>query len=414
MAVISIAVMLTGQPSARAADDPLADTVMGLYQGASGPIASRKPVSSCGRIASCLPVNGQVRQSFKLAANLAMASESDSAAELAACEDLAKIMQPQTRGHCQQIAERADATPRQRARALTRLAYISEREGKFDDYMALLAKAQSADPSFLKPRLVQANYLILGNKSGDALDILKAVLKIDPQNAEAYVGIGRVHMIMGQLRQAYAEISKGIDLGFSGPEAYYYRGFVLEEADRFLDAAEDYTRALARYDPMHMTPELISFGDPLQRLAFVLARADRPAPIIKILAGVEKRRLPNFQKSDLLAQRAEANEKIGRFADAAKDMAAAARLAAPEKRAALYVRQSVMLQRAGRNDEATKKMTEALDGADLRTVLRVQVFLRDHGYVDVEITGKMDPVTHKAAVSCFAKPECGSGISHFI
>ncbi len=422
IAVLAATALLTAQGPAGAADNQLADAIKGFYQIGSGRIASPRPASFCGDIASCVSADGG--QSLKLVADVVTAPEFDAAAELSACEDMAKMFQPQTRKQCEAVADRADATPRQRARAFTRLAFIVQRQrgGTFADFLAMLAKAIQADPTYPAPRLARADHLILSNKSGAAMDELKEVLKIDPNNAEAHLDLGRVHSFLSyvvsgrweQLGLAYKEMTTAINLGLSGPDAYYFRGSVLEEAGRFLDAAQDYAKAAALYDPMPKTPVLMGYGDPVIHLAGALARAERPSMVVETLAGVETRRLPDFVKSQLLAQRAEAEDKIGKFADAVKDMTAAVKFASPDKRAALYVRQSEMLQHAGQTNDATKKMTEALDGADLRTVLRVQVLLRNHGYVDVEITGKMDPVTHKVAVSCFAKPECGSGISHFI
>ena len=399
IAILAATALLAAQASAGAADDRLADALKGLYRIGSGRIASPRPTSFCGEIASC--VSADDSQSLKLVADVVSAPDADIAGELAACEDMATIFQPQTRKQCEAVADRADATPRQRAGALTRLAFIVQRQrgGTFADFLAMLAKAIQADPTYPAPRLARADYLILSNKSGAAMDELKEVLKIDPNNAEAHLDLGRVHSFLSyvvsgrweQLGLAYKEMTTAINLGLSGPDAYYFRGSVLEEAGRFLEAAQDYAKTAALYDPMPKTPVLMGYGDPVIHLARALARAERPSMVAEALAGVEMRRLPDFVKSQLFAQRAEAEDKIGKFADAAKDIAAAVKFASPDKRAALYIRQSEMLQHAGQTNDATRKMAEVLDGADLKTVLRVQVFLRNHGYVDVEITGKMDP-----------------------
>lgn len=277
-----------------------------------------------------------------------------------------------------------------------------------------MSEAVEAVPAFVEPRLAIARWLLLGNKAGEAFDKLKEVLRLEPDNAEAHLGIGRAHMLLGQHQRAFEAMFRAIELDPADPDAYFYRGMLFEQGGHFHLAALDYSRALARQGRDRKSPDVFQTGDPAIHLVRVLMRGGQPRLAVDMITDILKELQDSEERSLLLVQRADANEQLGDLHAAAEDIAAAARSVAPDKRAGLYLRRSVLLQRSGRVDSARQEIQRALEIADLRTVLRVQVFLRNQGMLDVEITGEFDKPTREAVQSCFATVDCGSALSRSI
>jgi len=345
---------------------------------------------------------------------LAQMPQSLAGGNLEACDGKpTRTSDPASSESCQRVLDDPTATPRDRARALTRLAYLSQYRGKIREANGLFEKAVEADPTFVEPRLALGRWQILGNRAGDALETLKGVLALDPDNAEAHVGIGRAHSFLQQWQAALDAFDKAKKLDPFGSDPYFYRGFALEQMGRFIEAAGEYSEAAARYKE-DQGQDIMTTGDPLEHAARALTRGNRLELAIGVLTTLIERRTPQDPSADLLQRRADVYERTGNVAAALEDLGAAARASQPQERPAFYLKQGMLMQRLGRVDDARKTIGEAMQGADLRTRLRTQVFLRNNGHADVQINGEYDSTTRDALQACLSTADCGAAFSRSI
>jgi tetratricopeptide (TPR) repeat protein len=78
-----------------------------------------------------------------------------------------------------------------------------------------------------------------------AMDDFNNALRMDPEQADAWLNRGVAKITLGQYSDALTDIQKGIDLGPSEPAlAYYDRAIAHEKLGRVRDAYFDYQRAL--------------------------------------------------------------------------------------------------------------------------------------------------------------------------
>jgi hypothetical protein len=73
----------------------------------------------------------------------------------------------------------------------------------------------------------------------------------------------------------------------------------------------------------------------------------------------------------------------------------------------LYFERAVSFTAVGRNAEARSDILRALEAADTRLILRLQIFLRARKYPDIEVTGERSEGLVEAAVSCMLNAGCG-------
>src|SRR5262249_41515827 len=114
--------------------------------------------------------------------------------------------------------------------------------------------------------------------------------------------------------------------------------------------------------------------------------------------------------SEIFLARANYREHAGNYAAAAEDIAkAAGYMRDIAEAAALGFRRAILLQKAGRPEQALREVELLLRGGEPQAVLRVQVFLKNAGRA-VEINGTYDVATRKALLDCFADSQCSEGL----
>jgi len=104
-----------------------------------------------------------------------------------------------------------------------------------------LDSARSNDPDDLFRKglgcLHQENYPA-------AAETFKELLQIKPKHTGAILGTGQVHMAQGRNDQALHCCAEALALNDLLPEGYYLRGLLLEMAEQFADAFEEYRKAI--------------------------------------------------------------------------------------------------------------------------------------------------------------------------
>jgi type IV pilus assembly protein PilF len=84
----------------------------------------------------------------------------------------------------------------------------------------------------------------------------KAV-KLNPDNKEAYYGLGHIYSSQGRFKLAEDAFREAIRIDGDYPEAHTYLGQVLANQDRWKEAIAAYRQALS--NPLYSTPDLARF-----------------------------------------------------------------------------------------------------------------------------------------------------------
>jgi hypothetical protein len=111
------------------------------------------------------------------------------------------------------------------------------------------------------------------------------------------------------------------------------------------------------------------------------------------------------------ADRARYYEQLGKYAEAAADLNAYATGDDPRAVMDFRVQQMIDLARGGKAMEARNVAEMIYGNAPLRTVLKLQVKLRNAHFSEQKFTGKFDEETKKTLEFCLSEPTCFSSIS---
>jgi tetratricopeptide (TPR) repeat protein len=151
-----------------------------------------------------------------------------------------------------------------------------------------------------------------GNTPG-AFEHAQTALDLDPENAEAYLVLGMLHLERGTFDEAESSVLKGVEIlgeaGSSGAtlaEARNLLGAVFVERRKYAEAAEAYRASAA--DPLNRTPHL-AWGN----LGRVRILQGRPADALEPLL-VAVRHQPRFCLGFLFL--GEAYYQLDRFEEA--------------------------------------------------------------------------------------------------
>ncbi len=100
-----------------------------------------------------------------------------------------------------------------------------------------------------------------------APDAYRQALRLDPQNADAHVNLGRLHQLQGDLRKAKRHYQRAVDVAPKHQLALYNLGTVFDELDEMETAAEYYRRSLAIPDAHYNLSRICELrGDELSAL----------------------------------------------------------------------------------------------------------------------------------------------------
>lgn len=143
------------------------------------------------------------------------------------------------------------------------------------------------------------------------------------------------------------------------------------------------------------------------------------APCTSLLANPG---LSDEERSKALFIRGQGYHRTRKLDDARRDYDAALKLTPnddaiyPERSSAamfgdLYLQRAILLVEIGRTDDAMRDLDSIGAIGGPRAVLRLQVYLRGHGFSDVPIDGKRSQILDDAIKACFVNKACGRGLT---
>ena len=136
-------------------------------------------------------------------------------------------------------------------------------EKQYDEAMVHVLNAEQAGSSGPNLFLLKGKTLQLLDRLADAEEAFRTALEIDPDNAEAWVGLCRAQLKQRQNMLAVSTALQAVGLKFDNPTAHYLLGVALHRIGRLVPAIEALNVALA-HNP--------NFPAALERLAYIQER----------------------------------------------------------------------------------------------------------------------------------------------
>ena len=271
-------------------------------------------------------------------------------------------------------------------------------------------KAVELDPTYIEPHLSIGNMFGLRGDIDRAKAAFERAEKIDPKDWRVYTGLANAYFHLRTYASAPNALEAAEKAAAIKPDEPYVRmvyGRMLEINGRDEESAKQYEAAIGGYDPLTDTSlEFMREWHPWQSLAYVYKKMGKPA----LAAETLSKYLDSVPSADrdytLYRERAEYYELAGLFSKAAADFKEASLRAPPEYAADLTVRQAMLLAKAGAKSSAGEELRSVLAGGSLKPTLRIQVFLRNQGYLEVKINGKYDAPTKHALEECLQDKSC--------
>lgn len=317
-------------------------------------------------------------------------------------------MLAQIQGKCDPPPVDPKLDPHARSAAEVQRAYQLIALIRMDQAKAALDAAITADPNNVAAYKLRARLAIPTALTAAETDV-NAGLMLAPNDADllatrAYLRGSKY--VPGALRDADAAIAADP----RDADAYWIRAGLLRSAGKLAAAEADLTSAL-NIDPHDMRLRLARAQ---LRLAL-----NRPAD-----AAADASAVLQQNPADMFARqvRAVVRGKLGDLQGAVDDLTAI--LGAPGQVAnvtpanpsfgELYVQRAILLALLHRPDDAMRDLDTVAAIGGQRAVLRMQVYLRAHGYADLPIDGKRSAALDSAMKSCFVDNVCWPGLTQRI
>lgn len=346
-----------------------------------------------------------------LTAGLTVLSGYSFASDLEQCE-VATASEQQRQDACDRVLHASSSSPRDRARALVQLGnLVRMKPDGFNQWPGMLDAAVAADPTYVTAILNRAEWFILETKGHDAVKLLEPALAGNPRDIELLVMLGRANAALQLPEHALQFFNDALEMDPRHMRANYESGQVYEMANDYMNAAESYRKAGENYDPSYVSQGWLGIEDPNIPAARNYARLGDVDKAAALLTTAIDRSRGGLVQAPVFEARASYYQALGRDEEAIADLTSALRKANPDEHMPLLFKRSILYQRTGKSREAEEDLGRALRSGDRRTVLRMQVYLRNQGYNEVTINGVADPDLMKLISACLATPKCSDGLA---
>ena len=236
---------------------------------------------------------------------------------------------------------------------------------------------------------------------------LKLARALAPKDADVAVTGAFLVYLRGQHEDAIAAYGAAIAMQPDHAFALGQRAMLHAAKGRLDLALEDYDQAI-RSAPQDV---VLRHGR-----ADVLIALERPSPALEDLTMIIQ-----SDPRDFLAyvKRAGVHRRLGRLEAALADLTtliagpngAMPFATAGDQLAGFFMQRAMVLSDLRRNAEAARDMLQSVQLGGKSKILRLQVYLRQHGHPDVALDGVASGELATAVEACFAKQQCRAGLT---
>jgi tetratricopeptide (TPR) repeat protein len=265
-----------------------------------------------------------------------------------------------------------------------------------------LNRALADDPSDTSTLILLGRYHAGGNGSL-ARELINRALQIDASNSDALAT--RAYLTTGDnAGAALQDVTKALEKDPANADARWIRSRILVRMDRYEEAERDLSVAVS----MNPDDQLMLTSRAYARLKMD-KQADAEADATAALAISR-----NFNASYLRGMiRGNAGDYPGAIADLGDALLEAGPVAGPGARQIVnaHILRALALVRMNKPDEARADIDSLVVDGGKRAILQMQLYLRGHGFPDVQLNGKRTNELDEALRACFINDGCGRGLT---
>ncbi len=230
------------------------------------------------------------------------------------------------------------------------------------------AEAQRITGGDLRFTVLKASEAMTDGRYGEAKELFTKVIEGEPGHAYALVERAQIQLFSKQYAAAMADLDDAIKADGNQLRARFLRGKVLNSTGQFEQAVEDFD-VILQAKPHHQ----IAMTGRATALFFAGHKHAALGDLNTLLNTDRTKLVYSFSGPD---------------------------------RAALLLKRALILRDLGKDEPAAEDIVRSLRIGGRQNILRVQVFLRRRGFMDVKINGRVSLPLKKAVRKCFATEAC--------
>jgi tetratricopeptide (TPR) repeat protein len=335
-----------------------------------------------------------------------------------ACKaDSRRIIASEKIAQCESVVAKTGFNAKDKARILVDLGYsyqlldLMGRKPRANERAeAAWNKAILADRTNPDAYVAIARLFRLDGRGSLALPVLEAALAVDSGYWPIHDEFSQFYMSENDLHNARKSAAKSVSLCPDCALAQKRLGAIHMLLNNDEAAVKNLKLAVEKFDPAQFQASgIIGEETPHSLYAQALARIGKPEEAAQVLTDWIQKQPSQMVPQRLWVERAEHYEVAKKYDLAADDWAKAALIPGVEKPDALLARKAFALAQIGKGKSAISDVLQILDRAEINTVLRIQVFLKNNGFDAVRIDGKVSPELRATITECLRQINCRSG-----
>ena len=281
--------------------------------------------------------------------------------------------------------------------------------------VAIWNKAIAIDPDFAEPYLAIGNILAISADPMTALIYFERLLAIHPDEWRAHTGQAKALRYAKKHWRAKEAAKKAVKLAPHEAKANYVLAEMYFLLGEWQMALPHYESAVANYNEQTWrTRDLEQENHPLRGLAKTYAKLGRHEEALATFDGFLSAYPHEATDPSNLLQRADLLEAAGRLAEAAAVLEQTLPLADASIKSDYAIKRAILLVKLGHAEKASKAIDELLEHDTPHMALVLQVFLKNHGFKYVRVSGVVDSATRSALQECLSIEDCSGLLSERI